>query len=173
MVAIVGEIRMWAGSFAPAGWEFCNGQLVPISENEVLFTAIGTTYGGDGEETFALPNLKGRFPLHQGTGPGGITWSMGEMSGTEQETLTIQQIPLHTHPMTASNNFGQSQSPTGNFLARTSAGDAYQTDDSQGLGGMAAVTVSPVGGSQPHENMPPFLCISFIISMFGIFKPPQ
>src|SRR6187401_1784148 len=94
----VGEIRMFGGNFAPAGWAFCNGQLLPISENDVLFTLIGTTYGGDGQETFALPNLQSRIPIHAGTGPGGITYQLSEMAGTESETLTTNQIPAHTHP---------------------------------------------------------------------------
>src|SRR5512134_281492 len=93
----VGEIRMFGGNFNPAGWEFCNGQLLPISENETLFQLIGTTYGGDGESTFALPNLQSRVPIHMGTGPGGTTYQIGEMAGTEQETLTTQQIPAHSH----------------------------------------------------------------------------
>ena len=95
----IGEIRMFAGNFAPAGWMFCDGQTLPISENDALFTLIGTTYGGDGQETFALPNLQSRVPIHMGTGPGGMTYQIGEMAGTEQVTLTVQQIPTHTHSL--------------------------------------------------------------------------
>src|SRR5919199_3172173 len=109
----VGEIRMFAGNFAPAGWMFCEGQTLPISENEILFTLIGTTYGGDGQETFNLPNLPRRVPHHMGTGPDGTTYQLGEMAGTEQETLTTQQIPTHTHPLTVSSAVGQGTNPSG------------------------------------------------------------
>src|SRR5215218_10390240 len=106
-----GEIRMFAGSFAPAGWAFCDGQLVAISENDALFTLIGTTYGGDGQETFALPNLQSRVPIHAGTGGDGITYQLGEQAGVETVTLTTQQIPTHTHPLLASNTTAASQTP--------------------------------------------------------------
>src|SRR5689334_15958943 len=117
----VGEIRMFAGNFAPNGWMFCEGQALPISENEVLFQLIGTTYGGDGEETFNLPNLASRVPLHMGTGPDGTTYQIGEMAGTEQETLSVQQIPNHTHPLTASTTPGTQANPSGAVLAQTPA----------------------------------------------------
>src|SRR5881394_2931749 len=113
----VGEIRMFAGNFAPAGWMLCQGQSLPISENDVLFQLIGTTYGGDGQETFNLPNLASRVPIHMGTGPGGTTYQIGEMAGTEQETLTTQQIPVHSHPLLASTDPGNAVQPTGNVLA--------------------------------------------------------
>ena len=119
----VGEIRMFAGNFAPNGWMFCEGQTLPISENDVLFQLIGTTYGGDGEETFNLPNLASRVPMHMGTGPDGTTYQIGEMAGTEQETLTMQQIPSHTHPLVgfAATTRGRRR-PPGNVLA-TAHGD--------------------------------------------------
>jgi microcystin-dependent protein len=164
----VGEIRMFAGNFPPNGWMFCEGQALPISENEVLFQLIGTTYGGDGEETFNLPNLASRIPLHMGTGPDGTTYQIGEMAGTEQETLTVQQIPNHTHPFTAAQVDGTSVNPVGNVLGQTPAGIALMFEDNPTVN-MSPSAIGPAGGSQPHENTQPFLCINFIISLFGVF----
>ncbi|HEX8319987.1 phage tail protein [Longimicrobium sp.] len=163
----VGEIRMFAGNFPPAGWLFCEGQTLPIAENEVLFQLIGTTYGGDGEETFNVPNLASRVPIHMGTGPDGTTYQIGEMAGTEQETLTVQQIPNHSHSLTASLAQAADQSPAGALLAQSVIADMYIQDSPDGA--LAPNSVSPQGGSQPHENTQPFLCINFIISQFGIF----
>jgi microcystin-dependent protein len=164
----VGEIRMFAGNFAPAGWAFCAGQLMPISENDVLFTLIGTTYGGDGQETFGLPNLNGRVPQHQGT-LNGITYSMGESAGTESVTLTTQQIPNHSHNLLGTSDVATVNPSTNNVLGATTAATtrAYGTDNP--LITLPAGVISAVGGSQPHENMQPYLCVSFIISLFGIF----
>jgi microcystin-dependent protein len=169
----VGEIRMFAGSFAPAGWLFCNGQVMPIAENETLFNLIGTTYGGDGQSTFALPNLQSRIPIHMGTGPDGIAYQFAEMAGTEQETLTVSQIPVHTHPLLAATDLGSSPDPGGAVLAqsRTAGVDLYL--EGNPAVSLAANSVSPVGGSQPHENVQPFLCISFIISLFGLYPQPS
>jgi microcystin-dependent protein len=164
----VGEIRMFAGNFAPNGWLFCDGQTLPISENEVLFQLIGTTYGGDGEETFNVPNLQSRVPIHMGTGPDGTTYQIGEMAGTEQETLTVQQIPNHTHPLTASTEPGNALVPGGSVLAATTGGVMLYYEG-QSTEPMNAQSVTPAGGSQPHENTQPFLCINYIISLFGIF----
>ncbi|HET7228747.1 MAG TPA: tail fiber protein [Longimicrobium sp.] len=164
----VGEIRMFAGNFPPNGWMFCEGATLPIAENEVLFQLIGTTYGGDGEETFNLPNLASRVPMHMGTGPDGTTYQIGEMAGTEQETLSIQQIPNHTHPFTASATLGNTASPIGAVLATTTAPIALYYEGAVDSN-MNAQAITPVGGSQPHENTQPFLCINFIISLFGIF----
>ena len=166
----VGEIRMFAGNFAPAGWMFCDGQQLPISENEVLFQLIGTTYGGDGESTFNLPNLQSRIPLHMGNGPGGITYQLAEMAGTEQETLTVQQIPGHTHAWLASNANANTKDPVGGVPGITQ-GDFYTTSISPIP--MAAQSITPVGGSQPHDNTQPFLCINYIISLFGLFPSPS
>jgi microcystin-dependent protein len=163
----VGEIRMFAGNFAPVGWMFCEGQTLPISENDVLFQLIGTTYGGDGEETFNLPNLASRVPIHMGTGPDGTTYQLGEMAGTEQETLTIQQIPNHSHPLTASTAVGNAQPPASALLAQSTVADMYIQDSPDST--LAASSVQPAGGSQPHENTQPFLVINFIISLFGVF----
>ncbi len=158
----VGEIRMFGGNFAPAGWMFCEGQLLPISENETLYQLIGTTYGGDGEETFALPDLQGRIPVHQGN-----QVVLAEKGGVESVTLTVQQIPLHTHPLLGSTDIAQLSGPTNQVLARATAENPYGADTP--IGTLSAAAVSPVGGSQPHENSQPFLCINFIISLFGIF----
>ena len=168
MAPYVGEIRMFAGNFAPNGWMFCEGQPLPISENEVLFQLIGTTYGGDGEETFNLPNLASRVPIHWGTGPDGTTYQIGEMAGTEQETLSTNQIPNHTHPLTASTQNGTETNPGGHVLAGSSSSVQPYVDDA-GTVALNAQSITPVGGSQPHENTQPFLCINFIISLFGIF----
>jgi microcystin-dependent protein len=165
----VGEIRMFGGNFAPAGWMFCNGQILPISENETLFQLIGTTYGGDGQSTFALPNLQSRLPMHMGTGPGLSNRILAESGGTETVTLTVNQIPAHTHVPQAS-NAGTSDNPANNFWARTTTGKSYGTTPTDTT--MNPQTISAVGGSQPHENMHPFLCVSYIISLFGIFPSP-
>ena len=158
----VGEIRMFAGNFPPNGWMFCEGQLLPISENDTLFTLIGTTYGGDGQETFALPDLRGRVPLHQGNG-----FIQGETGGVETVTLTTQQIPQHTHAMLGSLNTATSPTPTNQVIGKSSAIDAFI--NAQATTALNAQAITPVGNSQPHENMQPYLCVDFIISLFGIF----
>ena len=160
----VGEIRMFAGNFAPAGWMFCEGQLLPISENETLFQLIGTTYGGDGESTFALPDLRGRLPIHQGNG-----FVQAETGGAEEITLTVQQIAAHTHAALGSTNTGTGTTPQNNVLSALPAAtnSAYGTDAP--LTNLDPSSVSPVGGSQPHTNFQPYLCVDFIISLFGIF----
>jgi microcystin-dependent protein len=162
----VGEIRMFGGNFPPNGWLFCNGQLLSIAENETLFQLIGTTYGGDGEETFALPNLQGRVPLHQGSNQGN-TFVLGESAGVEQVTLTIQQIPNHTHAMSGSLNTASAPVPTNQVIGKSTGIDAFI--NTQPADPMNAQSITPVGGSQPHNNMQPYLCIDFIISLFGIF----
>lgn len=166
----VGEIRIFAGNFAPSGWMFCQGQALPISENEVLFQLIGTTYGGDGQQTFNLPNLASRVPVHQGTGPGLSTYQIGEMGGVEQVTLTQQQIPQHSHvAVTAST--GQVGAAANNILANaqsTQTGTRIYSSQATNVT-MNANTVSNVGGSQPHDNIQPSLALNFIISLFGVF----
>lgn len=158
----VGEIRMFAGNFAPAGWMFCEGQLLPISENETLFVLIGTTYGGDGQSTFALPDLRGRIPIHQGNG-----FILAETGGAEEITLTVSQVPAHSHPMVASTSAGDQISPVGNLPAQSFNVTPYINDAP--TGSMNAAAIGPTGGSQPHANFQPYLCLSFIISLFGIF----
>lgn len=168
MAPYVGEIRMFAGNFAPNGWMFCEGQSLPISENEVLFQIIGTTYGGDGQSTFNLPNLSSRVPIHMGTGPDGTTYQIGEMAGTEQETLTVQQIPSHTHAVRC--NSGGANNSTNPQDSVWNPSDLSQySNNTVGLQAMNAQTISPAGGSQPHENTQPFLCINFILSLFGVY----
>src|SRR5688572_21305192 len=164
----IGEIRMFAGNFAPVGWMFCQGQTLPISENDALFTLIGTTYGGDGQETFNLPNLASRVPIHMGTGPDGTTYQLAEMAGTEQETLTVQQIPNHSHPFTANIANGTASNPAGAVLS-ASASSVQLMVVGTGSTPMNPQSITPAGGSQPHENTQPFLCINFIISLFGVF----
>ena len=168
----VGEIRMFAGNFPPVGWLFCDGQPLPISENETLFQLIGTTYGGDGESTFNLPNLQSRVPMHFGTGPDGITYQIAEAAGVEEVTLSTQQIPVHTHPFLATNDTATGTGPGGNTLAASTAATTFPYGTDAPTTSLAAQSISPVGGSQPHENCQPFLCINYIISLFGIFPSP-
>ena len=166
----VGEVRMFAGSFEPVGWMFCDGRPLPISENEVLFQLIGTTYGGDGESTFNLPNLSSRVPIHAGTGPDGVTYQLGEMAGTESETLTVQQIPTHTHALLATNNNALGTPPNNQQVLAASTEVTvlpYGTDAP--TTSLSPQSLAPAGGSQPHENTQPFLVINFIISLFGVF----
>jgi microcystin-dependent protein len=164
----VGEIRMFGGSFAPAGWAFCNGALMPISENEVLFNLIGTTYGGDGQETFALPDLQGRVPIHAGQGPNiSQNYQLGEKAGVESVLLSTQQIPNHSHGWLASNDPSNSLIPTSNVVSTTLNITPYFAGNASVP--LNASSLQPVGGSQAHDNMIPFLVVSFIISLFGIF----
>jgi microcystin-dependent protein len=164
----VGEIRMFGGNFAPAGWMFCEGQLLPISENETLFNLIGTTYGGDGQSTFALPDLRGRVPIHQGNG-----FILAETGGVPEVTLSVQQIPAHSHNALGSTNTGTGTSPTNNVLNNLTGAtnSAYGTDAPKT--NLSPQSISSVGGSQPHDNMQPYLCVDFIISLFGIFPAPS
>jgi microcystin-dependent protein len=163
----VGEIRMFAGNFAPAGWMFCSGQQLPISENETLFQLIGTTYGGDGESTFNLPNLQSRVPIHMGNGPDGVNYPLAQAAGVESVTLTTQQIPIHNHAFIASLNPAAGNSPVGNLLGEQGTINLFLVDTPNTP--MNAQSAQPAGGSQPHENCQPFLCINFIISLFGVF----
>jgi microcystin-dependent protein len=158
----VGEIRMFGGNFPPVGWMFCEGQLLPISEYEVLFDLIGTTYGGDGQSTFALPDLRGRAPLHSAPG-----FLIGQTAGQEVVTLTVSQIPAHSHAERANVNAGDAFGPGGMVPAESKAGlPQYAVT---GADSMHAQAIATAGGSQPHENRMPYLAISYIISLFGIF----
>jgi len=161
----VGEIRMFAGNFAPAGWMFCEGQLLPISENETLFNLIGTTYGGDGQSTFALPDLRGRIPIHEGNG-----FILAETGGAEEITLTVNQIAAHGHPLLGSAVNGSEASPSNTLLASSTVLTPYAPETANQQ--MAQTAIAPVGGSQPHTNVQPYLCVDFIISLFGIFPQP-
>ncbi len=170
----IGEIRLFAGNFAPAGWAFCDGTLLPISENDALFQLIGTTYGGDGQNTFALPDLRGRVPLHSGTHSSGRTFQLGEQAGAETVTLTTQQIPSHTHLIVASGERGSAAftNTTGYPAATAVAGTAiYGTSDGN-VQAMAANAIASTGGSQAHENMAPYLGVNFIIALGGVYPTP-
>jgi microcystin-dependent protein len=161
----IGEIKMFAGNFAPVGWMFCDGQLLPISEYETLFNLIGTTYGGDGQSTFALPNLQSRIPVHQGD-----QFVLAETGGTEEVTLTVSQIPAHTHALLGSTDIANTPNPGASVLARSGQVQMFLNADATLA--MSPNAIGPAGGSQPHTNLQPFLAVNFIISLFGIF-PPQ
>jgi microcystin-dependent protein len=163
----VGEIRMFAGNFAPAGWMFCEGQLLPISEYETLFNLIGTTYGGDGQSTFALPDLRGRLPIHQGNG-----FTLAETGGVEDVTLNVPQIPAHSHPFLATTDGVSGSSPSGSVLAAMTLPLNELYVPAAGTVALSPAAISGTGGSQPHSNFQPYLCISFIISLFGVFPSP-
>src|SRR5437870_2518484 len=155
----VGEIRMFAGNFGPAGWMFCEGQLLPISDYETLFNLIGTTYGGDGQSTFALPDLRGRVPLHFGNGS-----TLAETGGVETVTLTVQQIPAHSHPLLATLNQGAQNPPAQQLLAQSPTQNAFPYGTDVPPATLNPGSISSVGGSQPHNNFQPYLCLDFIIS---------
>jgi microcystin-dependent protein len=163
----VGEIRLFAGTFAIDGWAFCDGSLRSISENEVLFALIGTTYGGDGVNTFALPDLRGRVPIHQGPGPGLSNRVMGETGGAETVALTINQYPAHRHALAASTAIGTA-APAGGVLAASSA-NVYGSAAPSVAMAAQAIGPTPGGAAQPHNNMAPSLGLNYIISLFGIF----
>jgi microcystin-dependent protein len=167
----VGEIKMFGGNFPPAGWALCQGQLIPISENDVLFQLLGTTYGGDGQSTFGLPDLQSRVAVHQGQGPGiSQNYIMGQKAGVESVTLTTQQIPVHTHAAVSAAT-GQVSAAPGAILADAQTAQVgpriYSTQATDV--NMNGATITPTGGSQPHTNIQPTLAINFIISLFGIF----
>jgi microcystin-dependent protein len=165
----VGEIRMFAGNFNPAGWMFCEGQLLPIGEYETLFYLIGTTYGGDGQSTFALPDLRGRLPIHFGTDSGGYSYALAQMGGVETVTLTVSQIPAHSHTLLATSNVGSDSSPANNYLSMSGVtGQKVYTPSTPTLL-LDPNIMTPTGGNQPHNNLQPYLCLNFIISLFGIF----
>ncbi|MCX4248096.1 phage tail protein [Paraliomyxa miuraensis] len=166
MEPFIGQIIMFAGNFAPRGWALCDGQLLPISQNQALFSILGTTYGGDGRTTFALPDLRGRASLHAGSGPGLTPRSLGQKSGEETVTLTVNQMPSHGHVVNAADTMANVRSPSNAVLAQEATG-AYQN-------GRTDVTMNPAmignsGGSQPHDNMQPYLVVNYIIALEGIF----
>lgn len=167
----VGEIRIFAGNFAPQGWAICDGSLRPISEDEALFNLIGTTYGGDGQNTFGLPDLRSRLPIHQGNG-----YVIGSLGGSESVTLTSAELPAHSHTVQSSTAHGNTSSPAGALWATDGTGVAapYRKAASGGTAvALAAGTVAPSGGGQPHENRQPVLAMNYIISLFGIFPSPN
>ena len=163
----IGEIRIFAGNFAPTGWMFCQGQILPISENETLFQLIGTTYGGDGESTFALPDLRGRLPLHQGP-----AHQMPDAGGAEDVTLTTQQMPVHGHPMQAVAGGVQGHSVTPGGMLPAESYNVVPYVNEQPVAGFNVGAIAGAGGSQPHTNLMPYLVVNFIISLYGVFPSP-
>ncbi len=163
------EIRIFAGNFAPRGWAFCNGQLLPVSQNTALFSLIGTTYGGDGRSTTALPNLQGRAPMHPGRGPGLTARRLGQRGGVETVTLSEAQMPSHEHTVRASNNPSTAVAPSNETaLARAMGGTAYKGGTSPNAS-FAEGALLATGGDQPHNNLQPYLCMSFIIALVGLY----
>lgn len=162
----VGEIRMFAGNFAPRGWAFCDGQLLAVSQNDALFSLLGTIYGGDGRSTFGLPDLRGRIPVHAGTGPGLSPRRLGAKGGAEQVTVTVNQLPSHQHPLRASSAAANQESPANNLTAQPTGALYSNVGPFVNLNNAA---VSRVGGSRGHTNLMPFLCIHFIIALVGIY----
>lgn len=160
----IGEIRMFGGNFAPVGWSFCSGQILSISENEALFALIGTTYGGDGVTTFALPDLRGRLPVHQSP-----SFPIGGAAGVESVTLTTAQIPAHTHGALGSSAVVEGSNPAGALFATSEDTPFYAPFNAAKSASLSPAAVGPSGGSQPHDNMQPYLCVSFIIALEGIF----
>jgi microcystin-dependent protein len=163
----LGNIMLFAGNFAPRGWVFCHGQLLSIANDSALFALLGTTYGGDGQNTFAVPDLRSRVPIHQGTGPGLSTYVMGQQAGTETVTLTSNQIPFHTHPVAVSSNTATTGTPSAGVTLGVAAAEIYIADTADGL--MNAQSIGLTGGSQPHDNIQPYLALNYVIATEGIF----
>jgi microcystin-dependent protein len=167
----VAEIRIFPFNFAPKGWAWCDGQLLPLSQNTALFSLLGTTYGGNGKSNFALPDLQGRAPMHPGQGPGLSLHDLGETGGAETVTLLESEIPSHAHALRANPNVAEVPDPTGATLARGSSINVYQSTVNQGLVRMAGEALAPAGGDQPHNNMQPYLTFYFCIALQGVFPP--
>jgi microcystin-dependent protein len=167
----VAEIRIFPFNFAPTGWAFCDGQLLPISQNTALFSLLGTTYGGDGKSNFALPNLQGCAPMHPGQGPGLSLHDLGETGGSDTVSLLESEIPSHSHALMSSNQPGEDAAPAGEALARSVGAQLYQTTTNTNLQQMAPQALAPAGGGQPHNNMQPYLTMNFCIALQGIFPP--
>lgn len=168
----VGEIRMFAGNFAPRSWAFCDGQLLAVSQNDALFSLLGTIYGGDGRTTFGLPDLRGRVPIHAGSGPGLTNRRLGSKAGTEKETLTVNQLPSHTHNLQGTTENGTVPNPGDHVLATNTIIEPYAVNETLDAS-LASQSISNLGGSQSHTNLQPFLCINFIIALFGIYPSRQ
>ncbi len=167
----LGQITIFAGNFAPRNWAFCSGQLLSIAQNTALFSILGTTYGGNGQSTFALPDLRGRVPVHPGQGPGLSAYTLGEVAGSENTTLNINQIPAHNHAVTVAvtSAGGDRQTPVGNILATDAAGGTAGYSSGATNGNLAGTSSALAGGTQPHSNLQPYLCVNFIIALFGVF----
>jgi microcystin-dependent protein len=166
----VAEIRIFPFNFAPKGWALCDGQLLPISQNTALFSLLGTTYGGDGKSTFALPDLQGRAPMHSGQGPGLSLHDLGETGGSETVTLLESEIPAHTHSLMSLGAPANRTNPIGNTIARVSGGNAFVTPPAA-MASMAPEALPPAGGDQPHNNMQPYLTLNFNIALQGVYPP--
>jgi microcystin-dependent protein len=164
----IGEVRLVGFNFAPLDWSFCNGQLLSISENSTLFTLIGTTYGGDGQSTFGLPDLRGRVPVHQGSLPGGGTYVIGQVSGVENVTINFNSYPNHSHALSASSNPGTSSSPNGN-VAGTLANSYSAATPTASLAMNAQVLAAAAGSNQPHENLQPYVVLNWVIALYGVY----
>lgn len=165
----VGEIRMFAGNFAPRSWAFCDGQLLAVSQNDALFSLFGTIYGGDGRTTFGLPDMRGRLPMHAGTGPGLSQRRLGAKTGQENVTLTSNQLPSHNHNMTANSAAGDSSTPSGSFAKDATSSNLYINALTSTTTSMNPNMVKDTGGSRAHTNLMPFLCVNFIVALFGIY----
>ncbi|MDF2178067.1 tail fiber protein [Aliiglaciecola sp. CAU 1673] len=166
----VGEIRMFAGNFAPRGWAFCDGQLLAVSQNDALFSLFGTIYGGDGRTTFGLPDLRGRIPIHMGSGPGLTPRNIGSRGGAEHETLTANQIAAHNHSFSATSSAASDASPANNSIAASTGANLYGSNNPAAMNG---ASITPTGGSQSHTNLMPTLCIHFIVALVGIYPSRQ
>ncbi len=171
MDPFIAQIVMFGGNFAPRGWAFCDGQLLAVSQNNALFSLLGTIYGGDGRTTFGLPDLRGRLPIHAGSGPGLSPRQLGAKAGAENVAVTVNQLPSHTHPAQATTSAANTTNPDGQLPARSAAGDTYVDDLSDTI--MAGTAISITGGSGSHTNIQPFLCVHFIIALSGIFPSRQ
>jgi len=169
MEGYIGEIRMVAYNFAPRGWAFCNGQILSIAQNTALFSLLGTTYGGDGQTTFALPNLQSRLPIHAGQGPGLSSYVLGQQGGVENVTLLESQVPAHTHAARCSSVKGNTNAPTGRIWSKDAGVQSATYTSNPPDSAMAANAIGSTGGSQPHTNIPPYLTVHFIICLEGIY----
>ena len=169
----IAEIRVFPFNFAPNGWAFCDGQLLPVAQNTALFSLLGTTYGGNGSTTYALPNLQGRAPMHPDQGPGLSDHDLGEEGGSATVTLLQSEIPAHTHTLRANSATGDSPLPGGNSLARPGQTQIYQTTTDQNQVSMAPQELSAAGGNQPHNNLQPYLTLNFNIALQGVFPTRQ
>ena len=169
MDPFVAEIRIFPFNFAPKGWAFCDGQILPISQNTALFSLLGTTYGGDGKSNFALPNLQGTVPMHPGQGPGLSLHDLGESSGSDTVTLLATEMPVHSHVMQAANQPGEDATPGGESLGRSVGASLYQTGVANNLVSLAPQSVGVIGGGLPHNNLQPYLTLTFCIALQGIF----
>jgi len=168
----VAEIRIFPFNFAPKGWAFCDGQLLPLSQNTALFSLLGTVYGGNGKSNFALPNLQGSAPMHPGQGPGLSLYDLGQTGGSETVSLLESEIPSHSHGVMAAVNPALVKLPSPSVgLARSRNGNAYQTNSTQNLTNMSDQAIAPAGGDQPHNNMQPYLTLNFCIALQGVFPP--